>query len=297
MMSNATFDLERLEAGGGELVLSGRWSGVRGMRFVRPTLTVGTRRLLATLEHKPWAPDADGPWLAAFPWSGDEVDAAECWLDVAPGILVPLAPDAERAPEIDELAAQRVRFERRETEVDYLRSELRRVTAERDRALEQRDEAVRDREAAMRTRERMDVQRAEAVEAARRARDEVAAAEAARDEVHAQRDEARGQRDEALAGYRAAQDQLRAALAREEEPPAAAAVPPAPARRPTPPAGRRTDEKPLGIRAIPAARAERVMQRPEYRLTTFDLYAFRIVGAIAAACFVVLMIALLKVFI
>lgn len=50
-------------------------------------------------------------------------------------------------------------------------------------------------------------------------------------------------------------------------------------------------------RAIPAARAGRVGRRPEYRLTSFDLYAFGIVGAIAAACFVVLTIALLQVFI
>jgi hypothetical protein len=275
MMSNATFDLERLEAASGELVLSGRWSGVRGMRFVRPTLTVGTRRLLATLEHKPWAPDA-AEWTAAFPWSGDEIDAAECWLDVAPGIIVPLAPGAQRAPEIDDFAAQRLRFERRESEVDYLRTELRRVTGERDRALEQRDEAVRDQEAAMRTRERMDAQRKEALDAFDRVRAETLAAQTAREE-------ARGQRDEALAAYRATQDQLHAALARENEP--------------QPAADRPAEEKPLGVRAIPAARAERVMHRPEHRLTSFDLYAFRIVGAIAAASFVVLMIALLQVFI
>jgi hypothetical protein len=283
MMSNATFDLERLEAGGGELVLSGRWSGVRGMRFVRPTLTVGTRRLLATLEHKPWPPDA-AEWIAAFPWSGEEVDAADCWLDVAPGILVPLAPGAQRTPEIDEFAAQRLRFERRETEVDYLRTELRRVTGERDRVLEQRDEAVRDQEAAMRTRERMEAQREEALEAVDRARAETLAAQTAHDE-------ARAQRDEALAAYRAAQGQLHAALARDDEPR------PAAAEAPAPPAAPVADEKPLGVRAIPAVRAERVLRRPEYRLTSFDLYAFRIVGAIAAACFVVLMIALLQVFI
>jgi flagellar biosynthesis GTPase FlhF len=281
-MLNATFDLERLEAGDGALVISGHWAAVRGMRFVRPTLTVGTRRLLATLEHKPWAPDGSEPWVAAFPWTGDEVDAAECWLDVAPGVLVPLAPGAERAPEVDEVAAQRLRFERRETEVEFLRTELRRVTSERDRVLAQRDEAVRDREAAMRTRERMQAQHDEAVASAERARAAVAKADAERDDARHQREEARAQRDEAAAGYRTLQDQLRAARAREAAPP-----PPAPY----------ADDKPIGVRAIPAARAEGVRRRPEYQLTTFDLYAFRIVGAVAAACFVVLLIALLRVFI
>ena len=60
-MANASFDLERLEAGDDAIVVKGRWSGVRGMRFVRPTLTIGSRRLLATLEHKPWAPEARRP--------------------------------------------------------------------------------------------------------------------------------------------------------------------------------------------------------------------------------------------
>ncbi|HEX6389472.1 MAG TPA: hypothetical protein VFZ89_08495, partial [Solirubrobacteraceae bacterium] len=186
-MSNATFDLERLEAGDDAIVVRGHWAGVRGMRFVRPTLTVGTRRLLATLEHKPWAPDGAEPWVAAFPWSEGEIDPADCWLDVAPGVVVPLAPGADRKPQVDELAAQRLRFERRETEVEFLRGEVRRLTAERDRALDQRDEAVRDREAAMRTRERMEGQRSEAVDVAARAQAAVAAAEAARDEARGQR--------------------------------------------------------------------------------------------------------------
>jgi len=313
--AGAMFELERLDVGGGELVISGQWSGVRGMRFMRPTLTVGTRRLLATLEHKPWAPEVDGPWIAAFPWSGGDVDAVDCWLDVAPGVVVPLARGAQRAPEVDEFAAQRLRFERRESEVEFLRGELRTLTAARDRALDQRDEAVRDREAAMRTRERMEGQRSDALDVAGQAQAAVAAAEAARDEAREQRDDARAQRDEALAAYRALEEQLRTLRAREAEPQAAeaaeaaeaqAAAPqaaqppaaePAPAEPPAEPAPDEPPaERPLGVRAVPAARAARIGRRPEYRLTAFDLYAFRIVGAIAAACFVVLMIALLQVF-
>ncbi len=252
------------------------------MRFVRPTLTIGGRRLLATLEHKPWAPDEE-TWVAAFPWSGDTVDVSDCWLDVAPGVLVPLSPGAVREPEVDE--------------TELLRAQVRRLKGERDRASQRCDEAIRDREAAMRTRERMESQRDEATRLAERA--QAAAAEAQR-----ARDDARAQRDDALGAYRALQDQLRTLRAaaaeqppRAEEPPPAAeesprAAAPSPTTTPALP-----DGPPLGVKAIPAARAEGVLRPREYQLTAFDLYAFRIVGGIAAACFVVLMIALLKVFI
>ena len=66
--AGASFELERLELDEGRLVVRGWWSGVRGMRFVRPALVVDGRRVLATLEHKPWAarPTAAGP--RRFPW-------------------------------------------------------------------------------------------------------------------------------------------------------------------------------------------------------------------------------------
>src|SRR5947209_9746183 len=90
------FELERFEprASGG-LEVSGRWFGVRGRRFVRPTLTLftdeGAFRALADLEHKPWAPEEGGPWEAAFPWdSGAEVLEAE--LAVAPDVTIALPP-------------------------------------------------------------------------------------------------------------------------------------------------------------------------------------------------------------
>ena len=51
--AGVTFEVERAEANGDELVACGRWSAVRGMRFMRPTLVVDGRALLATLEHKP----------------------------------------------------------------------------------------------------------------------------------------------------------------------------------------------------------------------------------------------------
>src|SRR5947209_14829213 len=88
------FELERFEPrAGGSLEVSGRWFGVRGRRFVRPTLTLftdeGAFRALADLEHKPWAPEEGGPWEAAFPWnSGAEVLEAE--LAVAPDVTIAL---------------------------------------------------------------------------------------------------------------------------------------------------------------------------------------------------------------
>ena len=59
-MARASFELERLELDEGRLLVSGWWSGVRGMRFVRPALLVDGRKMLATLEHKPWAVGSDG---------------------------------------------------------------------------------------------------------------------------------------------------------------------------------------------------------------------------------------------
>jgi hypothetical protein len=90
-----TFELERLELDRARLIVGGRWTGVRGIRFVRPTLVVGGRQLLAALDHKPWPPDRV-PWLAAFPWDGDSLDLAGVTLEVAPSVRLSL--DTESAP-------------------------------------------------------------------------------------------------------------------------------------------------------------------------------------------------------
>ena len=92
-----TFDVERFEwTGDDRLEIAGRWSGVRGRRFVRPSLDLrgdDAPRLLAVLDHKPWAA-ADGDlWVAAFPWDGaraHEIRGAE--LSVATDIVVELPP-------------------------------------------------------------------------------------------------------------------------------------------------------------------------------------------------------------
>src|SRR5437879_11722258 len=68
----ASFEVERFELGPDAcLEIHGRWFGVHGRRFMRPTLTAmaGGRehRLLAVLDPKPWIPEEGEPWLAAFP--------------------------------------------------------------------------------------------------------------------------------------------------------------------------------------------------------------------------------------
>ena len=91
-----SFELERFEFAGEERIeISGRWFGVRGRRFVRPSLTVSadgeTRRSLAVLEHKPWAPGEGETWIAAFPWEADAAaEVVDAELAVAPDIAVSL---------------------------------------------------------------------------------------------------------------------------------------------------------------------------------------------------------------
>src|SRR4051794_27139135 len=128
------FALTRFEAvDGARLEVEGTWSGVRGVRFVRPALVVrdratgGERTLLAVLEHKPGPATQGEPWVAAFPWPDGLPDVARTELAVAPSIVVPLAP-AEEPPEG---SAATVALD----PVDGLRAELA-ATAEQARRLE-----------------------------------------------------------------------------------------------------------------------------------------------------------------
>jgi hypothetical protein len=95
------FEVERFEwTANDRLEISGRWFGLRGHRFMRPALMVEAgddrRRLLALLEHKPWAADDGEPWTAAFAWTGEPVDLSAAELSVAPSVAVELPPP--RAP-------------------------------------------------------------------------------------------------------------------------------------------------------------------------------------------------------
>ena len=90
------FELDRFERTPDDgLELRGRWFGVRGRRFMRPTLTMeigGARhRLLADLEHKPWAAAEGEAWVASFSSAPDMDGAEEIELSVASDIIVALS--------------------------------------------------------------------------------------------------------------------------------------------------------------------------------------------------------------
>jgi len=366
------FEVERFERAGDELLVSGHWSGLRGVRFMRPTLVVGDRHVLATLEHKPWAPTDDHAWTAAFPWSGRTPDCSDLELAVAPSVSVPLGPAPEtgsepelvlvrpepapaaapkRAPpppthrepaaertkpaepaeratattdrmrvrlleqeleeltqERDALAGRLAEAQRLVCEADTARVEIEaslrrerraadsagesrdelargRAAADRDRdsALAQLDEAVKDREAAVRTRTRMDLAREEAIGAQAAAAASLAGARAERDEAHSQR-------DEVLLAYRALQRHVhseRADLDRAAD-------------------GEDADDtdfdRPLGVRTMPAARTIMAeLQRPKpssrFVVSQFDVWVVRVLGSVAAGCFILLLIAIIRVFI
>ena len=82
-MTDLRLEVDRFDWASEErLELVGRWHGIRGRVFLRPTLDVrtadGPRRLLAVLEHKPWIAQEGEEWLVAFPWSGPpELEHAE----------------------------------------------------------------------------------------------------------------------------------------------------------------------------------------------------------------------------
>ncbi len=162
-----SFELERLEqTAAGRLELTGRWFGVRGMRFVRPTLTFESDghpyRLLADLEHKPWFAEDGSSWTAAFHWDADRGPLDEIKLTVATDIAIPLPrfdggdgrPRRQRRSQADayaaslrrelqairqELADERRTSERLRTELEPLRGEVGSLRAEIERA---RDEKV-----------------------------------------------------------------------------------------------------------------------------------------------------------
>jgi hypothetical protein len=125
------FELEQFERSGDRLRVAGRWSDVRGMRFMRPTLTIGERRVLAVLDHKPWAPEEGQSWIAEFPWDGDaaDIDLAMAELAVAPSVAValsspgvPVEPIGE--PEPDPRALEEERRHRSESEIAFLREQI-----------------------------------------------------------------------------------------------------------------------------------------------------------------------------
>jgi hypothetical protein len=142
------FELEQFEQSGGRLRVLGRWSDVRGMRFMRPTLTVGDRRVLAVLDHKPWMPEEGQTWIAEFPWEGDaaDIDTTLAELAVAPSVAVALSSpgvpvEALGEPEPDPLALEEERRHRLESEIAFLREQIDVLTARLAETEGERDEA------------------------------------------------------------------------------------------------------------------------------------------------------------
>ena len=94
-LAELAFEIERFEwIGEDRLEVTGRWFGVRGLRFMRPTLHVRLgerrRRLIALLEDKPWPADGDGPWIASFTWEGPHDGVTAARLEVAPDVVLDL---------------------------------------------------------------------------------------------------------------------------------------------------------------------------------------------------------------
>jgi hypothetical protein len=179
--TGAWLEVERLElADQGRLVVTGRWFGVRGRRFVRPTVTLladGERhRLLADLGDKPWAANDGELWRAAFPWELDAAEIAEVELAVATDIVIPLNPPGSTqqgtgrpgaspspAPELvalrrqleavrEELAAERREVERLGRELEQAqqaRVETAAALARRDLALQKPEEMAAERDRAI----------------------------------------------------------------------------------------------------------------------------------------------------
>jgi hypothetical protein len=210
-----SFEVDRFAWTDGRLEVSGRWYGIRGRRFLRPTLDVevdgSPRRMLAVLEHKPWAADDGEEWMAAFDWSGDPVALAVAELAVAPELAVVLPPPsggpAKKARSVkaagERLEAAPPRAQALEAELTEARAEISglrdRLAAEQKAWLERvaQVEALRDESAA-------------ATSAAEAERDEVAAA---RDAAIAERDDLVSARDATVAERRAARAERDTAVA------------------------------------------------------------------------------------
>ena len=187
------------------VIVTGRWFGVRGRRFVRPTLTLGTggagSLLLAELEHKPWSAADGESWTAAFMCRPSAGGADQLELTVAPDIAVSLpAPDVLRArpPRAKRSDARRRKNTATRPNESDQRAEIARLRellnrneltrAEWNAALSKRDAAVAKLDAVLRERDAVTAER----DAAIRERD---AAVAARDEAAAARDAVVDERD------------------------------------------------------------------------------------------------------
>jgi hypothetical protein len=200
-----SFTVERFEPVGERLEVTGHWEGVRGRRFVRPVLWLhageSRRRLIAVLDHKPWAADDGDAWVAAFAWSGGKIEADRAELEVSSDVVVELPVPGGKAA-----AEPRRAHKRRPSELERVREQLATETRER-RDLQHTLEGVRrETETVARVRAERDAAREEA----ERAR---ADGERLVNDEYRQRQRAEAAADEATAARDLAQRQLAAARA------------------------------------------------------------------------------------
>ena len=214
---SVTFEVDRFEwAADDRLELEGRWFGLRGRRFIRPTLDVQvdgeSRRLLALMEHKPWAALDGEDWVAAFFWDGERGDvAAELAVgsDLSfelprPGGGSPGKVSPKRAVAAAANAAQAVRktpddgLKRKLVAAERARNEAVSDAAALRRALQQKERTVRD------LSEQLDAARAEvsatAIDAATAATESNGDATRLAEELERVRGELAATREEAAAG-------------------------------------------------------------------------------------------------
>ena len=195
----AVFDVEHFAWSTPErLQLTGVWYGVRGLRFVRPTLMLRaegvSRRLLATLDHKPWAAEDGAPWLAEFPWSGEPLEFDEAELAVTTSVVLALEP-----PQVPG-SARRKKATRDDGKSRALLQEREAARQERDAALAARETALRERDEALETRNAAIAESGATAQAQReRLREEAAAARSEAEQLRAgfdeERERARRERD------------------------------------------------------------------------------------------------------
>ena len=222
-----TFEVERFEwAADDRIEVVGRWFGLRGHRFLRPTLDVEVggerRRMLAVLEHKPWAPEEGEEWIAAFSWTGERAKLDEAELTVSPDLAVQLPlPDgpgdsgakAASAETADRRTARRPRTAVLEHELAAAMAEVNRLTEQLAREREVHSEAGRElRERARVAQEATKKLESELEQATGRLATADAHAESRLEEARKDRDRATTARDQALEETAAARAERDAAM-------------------------------------------------------------------------------------
>jgi hypothetical protein len=250
------------------------------MRFVRPALVVEGRKVLATLEHKPWAAGDDGAWIAAFPWKDAAApDAGTVTLAVAPSVEVALdgeAPPAAEAPAEAEAEVPAPGPVGAAGEIRPLRDELRMLERRLD---EMRDELHETRAiAAEREARCRELERAASRE--RHATDEAGAGagEIMRSQAMAllDRDRAVAQLEEAVVDREAAVRTHKRMQAQRDE------------------ARRQRDDVLLAHRELQEQRSGERGTAREDGVTTYDMWVMRVLGGVAALAFVSLLVMILK---